>query len=126
MDGIWLSNDSVDLFSPKVLRASAGQWFKLPILTGVDLVQLAKQQQQQGVRVIATTSKATQTYWDIDFNQPSLILLGNEGAGLSAELIELADTQINIPLANQVESLNVAIASALLLYEAKRQLSVNS
>ena len=126
VDGLWLSTDSVDLYSPKVLRASAGQWFQLPVRISSDLSGLVKQQQQQGVRVIATTSKATQTYWDVDFSQPSLILLGNEGAGLSSELIDLANIQIKIPLANQVESLNVAIASALLLYEARRQISVKS
>ena len=126
VDSLWLSSDSVDLYSPKVLRASAGQWFQLPIATNTDLSELVKQQQQQGVQVIATTSKATQTYWDLDLSLPSLILLGNEGAGLSSELIDLADKQIKIPLANQVESLNVAIASALLLYEARRQLTVNS
>jgi TrmH family RNA methyltransferase len=65
-----------------------------------------------------------QTYWQVDFTRPSLILLGNEGAGLSSALIDLADKQIKIPLANQVESLNVAIASALLLYEAQRQLAI--
>jgi len=120
-DGLWLSSDSVDYYSPKVLRASAGQWFKLPVATNQDLPDLVKQQHQAGVQIIATTAKAPQTYWDVDWTRPSLILLGNEGAGLSSELIDLADLEIRIPLANQVESLNVAIASALLLYEAQRQ-----
>ncbi|MEL6494571.1 MAG: RNA methyltransferase, partial [Cyanobacteria bacterium J06623_7] len=124
-NGLWLSHNSVDLYSPKVLRSSAGQWFQLPVATGIDLPQLVKQQQQQGVQIIATTAQATETYWEVDFCQPSLILLGNEGAGLSTELIALADRQIKIPLANQVESLNVAIASALLLYEAQRQRSID-
>jgi TrmH family RNA methyltransferase len=125
-DGLWLSADSVDFYSPKVLRASVGQWFRLPVVTNQNLSQLTQQQQQQGVQIIATTSKATKTYWEVDFTRPSLILLGNEGAGLSSELIDLADIQIKIPLANQVESLNVAVASALLLYEAQRQLAVIS
>ncbi|MEM6611576.1 MAG: RNA methyltransferase [Cyanobacteria bacterium P01_C01_bin.72] len=120
-DGLWLSPDSVDYYSPKVLRASAGQWFKLPVATNQDLSDLVQQQCQAGVQIIATTAKATQTYWEVDWTRPSLILLGNEGAGLSSELIDLADLEIKIPLANQVESLNVAIASALLLYEAQRQ-----
>ena len=124
IDGMWLGSDSVDYYSPKVLRSSAGQWFKVPVVTNGDLSELVREQQQQGVQVIATTSQATKSYWEIDFNCPTLILLGNEGAGLSTELIEAADIQIKIPLANQVESLNVAIASALLLYEAQRQLLV--
>lgn len=126
VDGLWLSADSVDFYSPKVLRASVGQWFRLPVVTNQNLFQLVEQQRQQGVQIIATTSKATKTYWDVDFTRPSLILLGNEGAGLSSELIDLVDVQIKIPLLNQVESLNVAVASGLLLYEAQRQLTMNS
>ncbi|MEN9520016.1 MAG: hypothetical protein RLZZ381_2604 [Cyanobacteriota bacterium] len=125
-DGLWLSADSVDFYSPKVLRASVGQWFRLPVVTNQNLSQLVQQQEQQGVQIIATTSKATKTYWEVDFTRPSLILLGNEGAGLSSESIDLADVQIKIPLANQVESLNVAVASALLLYEAQRQLTMSN
>ena len=121
VDCLWLSKDSVDFYSPKVLRASVGQWFKLPVITNQNLPELVRKQQQQGVQIIATSSQASQTYWDVDLTLPSLILLGNEGAGLSSELIDLADKEIKIPLANQVESLNVAIASALLLYEAQRQ-----
>ena len=125
IDGLWLSSDSVDLDNPKVLRASAGQWFQTPMASDLDLPEFIEQQQQQGVRVIATTAKAAKTYWEVNFALPSLILLGNEGAGLSDELIEAADERVTIPLANNVESLNVAIAAALLLYEAQRQWTLN-
>ncbi|MFM2313340.1 MAG: hypothetical protein RLZZ04_2616 [Cyanobacteriota bacterium] len=124
VDGLWLSSDSVDFYSPKVLRATVGQWFRLPVVTNQDLPRLVKQQQQQGVQIIATTSKATKTYWEVDFTLPSLILLGNEGAGLSSELTDLADVKLKIPLLNQVESLNVAVATSLMLYEAQRQLAL--
>ena len=121
IEGLWLSSDSVDFYNPKVLRASAGQWFNVPIVTCQNLLELAVVQQQQGVQIIATSSRASKTYWELDFTRPSLILLGNEGAGLSPELIDIADQQVTIPLANNVESLNVSVATALLLYEAKRQ-----
>ncbi|MEM8672731.1 MAG: RNA methyltransferase [Cyanobacteria bacterium P01_G01_bin.67] len=126
IDGIWLSSDSVDVYSPKVLRASAGQWFDAPLFTDQDLRELARNQQQQGVQVIATSSKARKTYWEIDFTLPTLILLGNEGAGLSPELMEIADIQVKIPLGKEVESLNVSVVAALMLYEAKRQIAVAS
>lgn len=126
VDGLWLSADSIDIYSPKVLRSSAGQWFRVPVALCQNLPELARQHQQQGVQIIATTSKASKTYWEIDFTRPSLILFGNEGAGLSQELIDLADQQATIPLANEVESLNVAVATALLLYEAKRQLTLSN
>ena len=126
IDGLWLSSDSVDLYNPKVLRASAGQWFQTPMAIDQNLPEIVERQQQQGVRIIATTAEATKTYWEVDFALPSLILLGNEGAGLSDELIQVADEQVTIPLEKGVESLNVAIAAALLLYEAKRQWTLNS
>ncbi|MBR8827110.1 MAG: RNA methyltransferase [Gomphosphaeria aponina SAG 52.96 = DSM 107014] len=121
VDGLWLSGDSVDLYNPKVIRAAAGEWFRLPMGVSEDLKALITNYQDQKVQVVATRPVATKTYWEIDFTRPSLILLGNEGAGLSDELISIADEQVTIPLGAGVESLNVAIASALLLFEIKRQ-----
>jgi RNA methyltransferase, TrmH family len=120
-DGLWVSADSVDLDHPKVLRASAGQWFRLPMATSKNLGAEILQLQTQGVQVVATLPTAELTYWQADFQRPTLILLGNEGAGLSEELTEMADVRAKIPLAAGVESLNVAIAAALILYEAQRQ-----
>lgn len=121
VEGVWVSADSVDLDNPKVLRSSAGEWFRLALRVSNDLPSLIKQYQSQGVQIIATLPEAKKTYWQLDFTRPSLILLGNEGAGLSSQLLSLAEEQVTIPLGGQVESLNVAIAAALLLYEYKRQ-----
>ena len=118
VDGIWATENSVEFDHPKVLRASVGAWFRLPMTVSSDIANLIKQFSGQ---VVATLPYAEKTYWEVDFQQPTLILLGNEGAGLSPELAHLATEQIKIPLANEVESLNVAIAASLLLYEAKRQ-----
>ncbi len=120
-DQLWVSEDSVDLDHPKVLRASAGQWFRMPMQVSPDLKEAVTLCQQHPVQVIATLPSAPASFWDIDWHKPSLIVLGNEGAGLSAELAAMADIQVRIPLQAQVESLNVAIAAALLLYEAQRQ-----
>jgi TrmH family RNA methyltransferase len=120
-EGLWLSADSVDLDHPKVLRASAGQWFRLPMSVSADLKQTVTDCQSSGIQVIATLPDAAVTYWQVDWQCPSLIVLGNEGAGLSPDLVALADRQVRIPLSAGVESLNVAIAAALLLYEAQRQ-----
>lgn len=120
-DGILLSSDSVDLDHPKVLRASAGLWFQVPMRTSDDLPATLQQYRQQGFQIIATLPTATPVYWTVDLSVPTLLLLGNEGAGLSPALAARADQAVNIPLSPGVESLNVAIAAALLLYEAKRQ-----
>ncbi len=120
--GLWLSADSVDLDNPKVLRASAGQWFRLPMAVSADLKDTVTLAKQAGMQIVATLSSATLTYWQVDWRKPSLILLGNEGAGLSASLAAMADLEVRIPLSPGVESLNVAIAGALILYEAQRQI----
>ena len=121
VDGLWLSGDSVDWDHPKVLRASVGEWFKVNKAVNDNLSEVVSFCQSQGTQVVATLPQAELTYWEVDWCQPSLILLGNEGAGLSKELLALADCQVKIPLGGGVESLNVAITAALILYEAQRQ-----
>lgn len=118
---LWLSENSVDLDNPKVLRSSAGQWFRLPVSVNTNLPALVSQCQAQQIQVVATVPDAKLSYWDVDLRRPTLLLLGNEAAGLSADLVASADLQVQIPLMPGVESLNVAIAAALMLYEAQRQ-----
>lgn len=120
-DGLWLSADSVDLEHPKVLRASAGQWFRLAAAVSPDLAGQIQQWRQQGVQVLGTAAQADLDYWAVDFTQPTVIVLGNEGAGLSPPVLAQVSHQVRIPTADAVESLNVAIAGTLLLYEALRQ-----
>jgi TrmH family RNA methyltransferase len=126
VEGVWLGQDSADPDSPKALRASTGAWFRLAIATCGDLSEPIRQAQARGIQVIATSPQASESYWDLDWQPPSLVLLGNEGAGLSPELLVLADRQVSIPVGGGVESLNVAIAGALLLYEVQRQRRGNS
>ena len=121
IDGMLVSSDSVDLTNPKIIRATAGQWFRCAMQTSNHLADDIRKLQSQGIKAISTIATAKKTYWDYDFRQPTLILLGNEGKGLSEELIELADEAVSIPQSDQVESLNISICAALLLYEAKRQ-----
>lgn len=120
-DGVWLSEDSVEFDHPKVLRASAGAWFRLPIGVSSNLGAEILRYQEQGVQIVATLPDAPLTYWQLNLQKPTLIILGNEGAGLSDELVNIADQKISIPLERGVESLNVGIVAALILYEAQRQ-----
>ncbi len=125
VEGLWTSAHCVDLDHPKVLRATAGQWFRLPMATSPDLAKTIVQCQQQGIQVVATQPLAARTYWEVDLRSPTLILFGNEGAGLSPEVADLADIAVRIPLSPEVESLNVAITCALMLYEIQRQRGFN-
>lgn len=119
--GVWFTPEGVDWENPKVLRASAGAWFQVPRQELVAPLTQIQQLKAQGLQAIATTPRASRTYWEADFQKPTLLLLGNEGQGLSSDLTAIADQQVSIPQLGGVESLNVAIAASLLLYEVQRQ-----
>ncbi|MGI0482809.1 TrmH family RNA methyltransferase [Geminocystis sp. CENA526] len=121
VDFIWLSDDSVDLDNPKVMRSSVGEWFKIQAKVEKDLVSLVKKYQSQGYQIVATSLEGNKTHWEIDFTKPTILLLGNEAQGLSSALASLATENVKIPLANDVESLNVAMATGFLLAEYQRQ-----
>ncbi|MBE7381607.1 MAG: RNA methyltransferase [Leptolyngbya sp. SIO1E4] len=120
-DGLWLSEGSVDLTHPKVLRASAGQWFRVPKQMTPDLYLQLSAWKDMGCQVLATAAEGALPYWDMDLKLPTVLVLGNEGAGLSSEVIAAASQVISIPMHRTVESLNVGVAAAVILFEALRQ-----
>ncbi len=119
-DGIWVDQLSVDPTSPKVLRSSAGQWFRQPPRTVKTITELRKMFPRETLQLLGATSDGT-SLWDFDLTKPTFFVLGNEGGGLSSEALAMVDDCVSIPMAMNVESLNVSTAGALLLYEAKRQ-----
>ncbi|WP_448380670.1 TrmH family RNA methyltransferase [Gloeomargarita sp.] len=116
-----LTEDSVDPYHPKLLRAAAGQWFRCQPWVCSDPLAVMQTYQQKQVQIIATHPQAELLYWQVDWSQPSLLLLGNEGQGLPESWLERADRVVRVPQPPGVESLNVAIAAAVCLYEAVRQ-----
>lgn len=118
-------------FAPKVLRASAGAALRLPIVHGVSLPVLLAQLRVSGVKLFAAIAhdrapadRPVLAPWKVEWRQPVALLIGNEGAGLPEETERSADACVRIPIAPGVESLNAAIAAALILYEAARQRGV--
>ncbi len=124
-DGLFLGGESVDPHSPKVLRASAGQWFHNPPRRVSRFSELFSSLKQAGVQVLAAALAAphrkSESFWECDLKKPTVFLLGNEGSGLPEDLIANASAAVTIPMHSRVESLNVGVAGALLLYEARRQ-----
>ncbi len=117
-DGLWLSADSVDPYHPKLVRATAGQWLRQPPQVVPDLVPWLAQCRAAGIQIVATgMAPTTMPVWAIDWQQPTLIVLGNEGAGVSGNW----EQWLRVPMQAGVESLNVAIAGSVILYEAWRQ-----
>jgi RNA methyltransferase, TrmH family len=111
---------TVSIWNPKTLRASSGSAFRLPIVpaSSKDLLQTLR---ASGIRALATTVNGGAPAQQVDLSQPTALFIGNEGSGLSAELIRECDGSITIPCPGPVESLNAAIATSILLYEAARQ-----
>ncbi len=113
-----LSKGCHDAWSPKALRGGQGAQFVLPMLLRADLAQWV---QTQNVPVWALALGGERTLFDTDLAQPAAILVGNEGAGLSEEILQLATARVHIPMPGKVESLNAAAAAAVALFEAVRQ-----
>ncbi len=119
--GVVLDELSADPWGWKALRASMGGAFHLPVVRSRALATLVGGWRAAGVRIAATVPRGGESIYDVDFTQPTAVLLGGEGSGLPADLITEADTRVSIPMHGQVESLNAAVAAALVLYEAQRQ-----
>ena len=124
IEQIWLAGGA-DPWQPKVLRASAGAALALSCRRGEpsEVHSWVREAAAQGLQVVATLPPAqgAQPYWELNWRLPTLLLLGAEGPGLSAELQELATARVCIPHSDAVESLNVAVAAAPLLLERQRQ-----
>ena len=125
VEEVWLG-EGADPFSPKVLRASSGAALAMPLrrLSSDALLELLQGPQAGGLQRVATLVSGGQPYWQLDWTQPTVLLLGNEGAGLNPQLAALADARVTIPHSPAVESLNVAVAAAPLLLERWRQSAI--
>lgn len=117
-DAVFLSKGCADAWSPKVLRAAMGGHFALRIYAQQNLLAVA---QNFSGQLFATSLQATQSLYQCQLQGDSAFMLGNEGAGLSVELLALATHKITIPMPGRVESLNVAAATAICVFEAARQ-----
>lgn len=117
-DGIVLGAGTVDLFNDKVVRSTQGSLFHLPISQG-NLMNEVGVLREAGFTIWATALKKAEKYNDIAVDDKVAIIVGNEGAGVSQKLIEAADKIVTIPIYGQAESLNVSIASAILMYYVK-------
>lgn len=120
-DGCLATVGTASALNSKTVRASAGSVFRLPHVWDLDVKQAVSALKTAGIRVVGAAPSARQTIGEWDWRQPSAIVIGNEGAGLSDEEMDLCDLTLRIPHSGAVESLNSAIAAAIILYEAARQ-----
>jgi TrmH family RNA methyltransferase len=119
--GVIMTKQTVDLFSPKVVRATMGSIFRVPFYVTEDLHETMEELQRQGVKLYAAYLGGEREYDEVDYTTDVGYLIGNEGNGLKRETAMKADELISIPMGGQLESLNAAMASGILAYEIKRQ-----
>ena len=119
--GIALTPNTVDPYSAKAVRASMGSILRLPVVRIGDSRAFVKRCKQKGFQTFAAVVTGEKSHFDIDLKKPAVIILGQEGAGLPQDLLAEVDLRVRIPMAETIDSLNVATSSAVILYEALRQ-----
>ncbi len=117
---VLVTGEGTDLHNPNVIRSSVGSVFSRPVLA-VSAGEALEWLREHGFALVAATPHAKASYWDADYRGPTALLLGAEHAGLSGSWLEAATLQVSIPMNGLADSLNVATAGALLIYEALRQ-----
>ena len=121
--GVIVSRGSADAFSPKAIRSSMGSGFRLPIWENAEFDAVLQWSKMNGLISTAADINTDHSYGEVDWNKPRLMVFGSEAHGLSSEQREKMDETIRIPMENGVESLNLAVSSGIILFEAKRQIA---
>ena len=114
--GVVTSTDSVDIHNPKVVRASAGSLFHLPVVQEVDVFDIINKARECGLQVLAADGSGQSFDTGVDLTKPTLWVFGNEAWGLPDEVLSAVDQVVSIPIYGKAESLNLATATAVCLY----------
>ena len=117
VDGIILSSDCCDIYSPKVVRGSMGAVFRVPVIAAENFTEYIRELTKQGIWTYASTPHDAENIEDVDFSQGCVMLIGNEGNGLKNETIAVCSRRVRINMKGRAESLNASAAAAILLYK---------
>lgn len=120
-DAVVFAASSVDPYNPKTVRASAGSLFHLPIVRGADTAAALAALRERGLRVYAMDARGESDLYHLDLTRPSAFVFGNEAWGLPEEVARLAETTVRVPIVGRAESLNLAAAASVTLFEWARQ-----
>ena len=119
--GIIMSSDTVEIYSPKVTRATMGSIFRVPFLYTDDICDTIDMLKAKGVKVYGAYLRGGKPYNSVKYEQPCAVLIGNEGNGITERAIERVSERVFIPMQGEIESLNAAIAAALIMYKMALQ-----
>lgn len=119
--GILMSKDCVDIYNPKTIRSTMGAAYRMPFLYMEDILEGIRLLKEKKIHVYAAHLEGKNSYDLEDYRNGTAFLIGNEGNGLRQEVANMADTWVRIPMEGQAESLNAAVAAAVLMFEVSRQ-----
>jgi RNA methyltransferase, TrmH family len=119
--GVVLLGDTTDPFAPSAVKASMGSLFAVPVAHAPGVGDFFAWAGAHEVAVVATSGRADTDHWDTGYRTPLAVLMGSEGDGLPEDLLSRSDRRIRIPMVGTAESLNLAVATAIMLYEVRRK-----
>ena len=125
VDGVLLSTGCVELYNPKVIRATMGSIFHLPIIDKIELKDIIPELKSSGFKIFASEVREGEDFTKIKYPEKICLLIGSEATGISKEILGLADERIKIPIYGKAESLNASVATGILLYEIIRKKKCN-
>jgi 23S rRNA (guanosine2251-2'-O)-methyltransferase len=121
VDAIIIPEKGMARIGADAIKTSAGAIHHIPICKVTNLLKTIQYLKDSGIQIVAATEKANKIYTDGDFKTPVAIVMGSEESGISQSILNIANQQLKIPLFGNIESLNVSVSAALMIYEAVRQ-----
>jgi len=122
--GVILVGPSTDPYDPAAVKASMGALFSVPVARAATAGELTEWAAARGVCMAVTSARGSRPLWAAELPLPLVILLGSEGAGLPEDLLSQGELQLRIPMTGTAESLNLAVAAGILLYEVRRRTGI--
>lgn len=123
MKQIIVSKNTLDIYNPKVVRSTMGAIFRVNVIYVEDLVKEVENLKSRGIKVYSTDLRTDKSIYSISYEN-SAIVIGNESNGVSREVLDASSDRIKIPMNGKTESLNAAVATSIVLYEANRALGL--
>ena len=120
LNQIIISKGNADPYSPKVVRSTMGAIFRVNVIEADDLIKTIKEMKKHKIKIYATDLMANDSIYDVNYKRVAIVI-GNEGNGVSKEVLDIADKKIKIPMIGKTESLNAGVATGIILYNAVRK-----
>lgn len=123
IDGIVITDGCVDPYNPKVVRATMGSIFRVPIYHTSKSIDGLKDLKKMGMKIYSTALKNSVPIYDVSYKEALVLVIGNESRGVNQDIYSISDKLIRIPMPGQAESLNAGIAASIVMYEGMKQRS---